>query len=281
MTIEGEMVAIRGATFESMGDMASKGTGGRLISANTHGPTKFVTPGSPTVKLEGKAVHLLGEPMLNNLGAGGSPPNTGSTLPGEGQSDADKKPPFTVDLDCKAKLASDKPKDKCDVEEMCAKIKAMNKSAQPKKQTRPSPSNYITSKGKPQVQADFGMTDADVVAHNQLSNGLRGWKDRFAKAAEKPDSKECKDMFYADCRHEEWKKGGAPKRPGSQSPDGIRPDHVHDAGLGGKTKLSDIGTEGLKWMNTKVNHELGQSMKKYNPPDEHGELVAHPDCQCS
>lgn len=80
--IEGNTVAIRGATFESMGDIASKGTGGGLISANTHGPAKFITPGSLTVKIEGKNVHLLGEPMLNNCGPNGSPPNTGATLAG-------------------------------------------------------------------------------------------------------------------------------------------------------------------------------------------------------
>jgi hypothetical protein len=82
VTIEGNAVAIRGASFESMGDMASKGTGGGLISANTHGPAKFITPGSPTVKIEGKSVHLLGEPMLNNCGPSGSPPNTGATMVG-------------------------------------------------------------------------------------------------------------------------------------------------------------------------------------------------------
>ena len=80
--IEGNTVAIRGATFESIGDMASKGTGGGLISANTHGPAKFITPGSMTVKIEGKNVHLLGEPMLNNWGPSGSPPNTGATMMG-------------------------------------------------------------------------------------------------------------------------------------------------------------------------------------------------------
>jgi hypothetical protein len=82
--IEGNAVAIRGATFESMGDMASKGTGGGLISANTHGPAKFITPGSMTVKIEGKSVHLLAEPMLNNCGPSGSPPNTGATMMGAG-----------------------------------------------------------------------------------------------------------------------------------------------------------------------------------------------------
>lgn len=83
--IEGNAVAIRGASFNSMGDMASKGTGGGLISANTHGPAKFITPGSLTVKIEGKSVHLLGEPMLNNCGPNGMPPNTGATLAGLGQ----------------------------------------------------------------------------------------------------------------------------------------------------------------------------------------------------
>lgn len=80
--IEGNAVAIRGASFKSMGDVASKGTGGGLISANTHGPAKFITPGSLTVKIEGKSVHLLGEPMLNNCGPSGSPPNTGATMMG-------------------------------------------------------------------------------------------------------------------------------------------------------------------------------------------------------
>jgi len=85
--IEGQTVAIRGATFESIGDVASKGTGGGLISANTQGITKFIGPGSLTVKIEGNGVHLLGEPMLNNCGPGGSPPNTGATMAGEDQDD--------------------------------------------------------------------------------------------------------------------------------------------------------------------------------------------------
>lgn len=80
--IEGSAVAIRGCSHKSMGDMASKGTGGGLLSANTHGPAKFIMPGSMTVKIQGKAVHLLGEPMLNNCGASGMPPNTGATMNG-------------------------------------------------------------------------------------------------------------------------------------------------------------------------------------------------------
>lgn len=80
--VEGSTVAIQGATYKSMGDIASKGTGGGLISANTHGPAKFITPGSFNVKFEGKSVHLLGEMMLNNCAGTGTPPNTGACMMG-------------------------------------------------------------------------------------------------------------------------------------------------------------------------------------------------------
>jgi hypothetical protein len=77
---EGKEIAIKGATFKSMGDVASKGTGGGMVSANTEGPTKFVGPGSMDVKVEGKNVQLLSDPMLNNCGGGGSPPNAATVL---------------------------------------------------------------------------------------------------------------------------------------------------------------------------------------------------------
>jgi len=76
--IEGNAVAIKGATFKSMGDIASKATGGGLISANTHGPTEFAAPGSLDVKIEGKSVHLLTDAMMNNCGS----PANAATTPG-------------------------------------------------------------------------------------------------------------------------------------------------------------------------------------------------------
>jgi uncharacterized Zn-binding protein involved in type VI secretion len=62
----GKKVAIKGASFKSKGDIASKGTGGGLISASTHDVTEFVGPGSMNVKVEGKNVQLLGDMMTNN-----------------------------------------------------------------------------------------------------------------------------------------------------------------------------------------------------------------------
>jgi uncharacterized Zn-binding protein involved in type VI secretion len=280
--IEGDMVAIRGASFESMGDMASKGTGGGLLSANTHGPAKFITPGSMSVKLEGKAVHLLGEPMLNNCGPGGSPPNTGSTL-AEDQDDGDGSPPFVVDLDCKEKLASGKESDKCDIEEFCAKIKAFNESQHPKQPVRPSPSNYIPSKKARIFQDKYGMTEPGIRAHNRVSNsytnGIRSWAKQFAKEARENPNLDWKKYFYAECRYKEWKNKGSPSRPDRDPPDGISPDHPHDVGQGGPAKLKEI-PGGLKWMSYSVNNALGKKLKDYNPPDEHGALAAHTDCQC-
>ena len=64
--IHGKKVAIKGTHFKSMGDVASKGTGGGMISAQTHGKTKFTSPGSMNVKIEGKNVHLLSDMTSNN-----------------------------------------------------------------------------------------------------------------------------------------------------------------------------------------------------------------------
>jgi uncharacterized Zn-binding protein involved in type VI secretion len=82
VTIEGEPVAIRGASFGSVGDIASKATGGGIVSNNVEGPTKFIAPGSMNVMIEGRNVHLLGDQMLNNCGPSGSPPNA-ATMGGE------------------------------------------------------------------------------------------------------------------------------------------------------------------------------------------------------
>jgi len=91
--IEGEAIAIRGATFQSTGDEASKGTGGGLISANTQGIAKFILPGTMDVKIEGKGVHLKGDQVLNNCASGGSPPNTGATMSGADNPDGDEADP--------------------------------------------------------------------------------------------------------------------------------------------------------------------------------------------
>lgn len=80
VTLEGSPVAISGASFKSMGDTASKGTGGGLMSLNCEGQAKFISPGSLTVKIQGKSVHLLSDVMSNNNGPSGSPPNAATMM---------------------------------------------------------------------------------------------------------------------------------------------------------------------------------------------------------
>ena len=77
---EGSIVAIAGASFGSMGDIASKGTGGGLTSFNCEGPTKFIAPGSMDTQVQGKNVQLLGDQMLNNCGPSGSPANAATMM---------------------------------------------------------------------------------------------------------------------------------------------------------------------------------------------------------
>ena len=85
--VEGNLVAITGASFGSIGDIASKPTGGGVVSSNAEGPTKFISPGELTVRVNGKFVQYLGDQMLNNCGAAGAPPNS-ATMQGEVQAPA-------------------------------------------------------------------------------------------------------------------------------------------------------------------------------------------------
>lgn len=84
--IEGKKIAIKGTYYMSKlsGDMASKSTGGGLISSVEEGKTKFVAPGSMNVKAEGKNIQLLGDAMSNN----GSNPDNAATIPGNIQTAA-------------------------------------------------------------------------------------------------------------------------------------------------------------------------------------------------
>jgi len=78
--VEGNPVAINGATFDSIGDIASKGTGGGMVSANTQGPCKFIAPGSMDVKFEGENVHLLSDQVTNNGAGSGNPANAATMM---------------------------------------------------------------------------------------------------------------------------------------------------------------------------------------------------------
>lgn len=115
--IEGKKVAIKGSYYMSQPspDVASKGTGGGIVSSSTQGKTEFVAPGSMNVKAEGKNIQLLGDAMTNN---GGSPANSG-TVPGNNQPPA-PPPPLTAEellkciaCNCDAHVNSTQPNLSC------------------------------------------------------------------------------------------------------------------------------------------------------------------------
>jgi uncharacterized Zn-binding protein involved in type VI secretion len=167
--IEGCTVAILGASFESIGDIASKATGGGLISANTHGPTKFITPGSLTVKIEGKNVHLLGEPMLNNCGPTGIPPNTGATMQGEDQEDSEAPDAEKAlqDIICECNRLYDDVQKTRDPKANCRKL------GEEKHDCCNDGINLHNKQGKsPQLQTEQGYNEASG-AHDPLAS--RKW----------------------------------------------------------------------------------------------------------
>lgn len=255
--VEGNAVAIKGATFGSMGDIASKATGGGLVSANTHGPTAFVAPGSMDVSFEGKAVQLLGDAMTNN---NGSPPN--SSTPMEGQGPATPLPPFDLNIDCAEKkdpAKTDPPWDDCMVAQLCEMVKEVNKVPKDKLQ-KVSPSPRSTPK-----------------YHAQLGKFKTGFAATVAK--EGADSAAVKGMFYdppppnAGCVHDKWKKGGASPTPSGRGTGKFNPDHTQPASLGGNLE----GIAGLKWAEARVNMTAGPAMDPYDP-EKHGSMTASKCC---
>jgi uncharacterized Zn-binding protein involved in type VI secretion len=246
----GETVAIRGATFESIGDMASKGTGGGLISANCHGPTKFITPGSMNVKIEGKNVHLLGEPMLNNCGPSGSPPNTGATMQGLDTWDLDggAKPLEIKCADAPANPSDGKKFTKCEKEELCGKCSAINQQA--KSNSGP----YGGLKRIRESAYEVNRADGDSKCAS-LNKAARGGKP--ADLGFHDVSAECEKELRDKAAESKYK--------------GFSPDHVHEIQLGGHPTAAS----NLKWMSSGPNSWIGGQMKKYEPGTHTG---VKPDC---
>ncbi|AGC47878.1 hypothetical protein MYSTI_06605 [Myxococcus stipitatus DSM 14675] len=213
--IEGKPVAIQGATFGSTGDIASKATGGGLVSANTHGPTAFVAPGSMNVKIEGKSVHLLGDATTNN---NGSPPN--ASTPAELQES--ETPPNRKKIDCEKGPPSG-PLSKCEKEELCAKCAHLNQKAEAGELKKPDRDTYKKNR-------DLGDAAAKSLA---------------GKAQRNPDLGKGMLEFHAmseDCKQEHVKNGFK----------GTSADHVHDIGLDGHPTVSSnlkwMGSRVNSWM---------------------------------
>jgi uncharacterized Zn-binding protein involved in type VI secretion len=229
VVIEGNAVAIRGATYESIGDMASKGTGGGLISANCHGPAKFIAPGSMTVKIEGKNVHLLGDSMLNNCGPSGSPPNTGATMLGTDHADLKGGPILKIKCD-ETDLNGNDFSD-CQKEEICAKIAALNKEIKKPGGLKKRPGDK--KKGDKKVQRDRGNETCAVI--NEAARA--GNPEDLGFHAVSP---ECEEELRNTAEQQNYQ--------------GFSADHVKDVAFVGGLP---VNRNNLRWMSSGANSWVG------------------------
>ncbi len=257
VTIEGKAVAIKGATFGSMGDIAAKGTGGGLVSANVEGPTAFVAPGSMDVKIEGKNVQLLGDATTNN---NGSPPN--ASAPATMQAAGAALPPDAFPVKCaNAPAGSDEKMSPCEKEQICAKCGEINKLAKEDKLERDA---SLTPEEK-DARREAGNVAARTFKARQGAR-VKG-KGPFGRKFKRPvPPQKLENNFAHECAHKEWMQAGSdPKMPG------LSADHVHEIQLGG----SPVSPRNLKMMSSKANEWMGTTLKGYEP-DKHS-CVA-PDC---
>jgi hypothetical protein len=235
---EGHSVAIAGASFGSLGDVASKGTGGGIVSMNVEGPTKFISPGSLTVKVEGKNVHLLSDVMSNNNGPSGSPPNA-ATLAGTVHAMATAGGATPKKIDCQKGPPSG-PLTECEKEEVCNKCGELNANA--KDLQKPPRAQYEKNR-------KLGSAEATKLVKAAQADPQAGKNMLKFQAT----SQKCKDEHVAN---------------GFK---GSSADHIHDIGLGGHPSNSN----NLKWMSSKANSWMGSIMGQYKP-DEH--TGVEPNC---
>jgi hypothetical protein len=264
VTIEDKAVAIQGATFNSMGDVASQGTGGGLVSSNVQGPTSFVGPGSMDVKIEGKNVQLLGDQMTNNGGPSGSPANA-ATMPGEMQAPGAPVIPGPNPLEIKCKDAphgkASKKLDECQLKEICAKCDDINEQAKNSQLKRRSPEDQEISRGA----GNKAARDCRAQALKDLAGGFKVPED-------------FRNHFTHDCQFAKWKAGtsdeGGPDKS-FRDPTMLSPDHVHEIQVGG----DPVSPANLRWMSSEANSWIGTTMKQYRGSESaNSHTGVKPDC---
>ena len=148
------------APASSMGDVASQGTGGGIVSNNVEGPTSFVGPGSMDVQVEGKNVQLLTDPMLNNGGPSGTPANS-ATMGGLLQA-AKAKNPANLDTCGAGKHTEqiDRPKVPPGEETPAGRVAAMKSVA-----STPGDAFEIAA-------AEHNIADGSITGGDQLSRSI-------------------------------------------------------------------------------------------------------------
>jgi hypothetical protein len=239
--IEGQPVAIQGASFKSKGDIASQGTGGGLVSNNVQGPTKFVGPGSFDVKIEGKNTQLLSDQMLNNCGPGGSPPNA-ATMMGVAQATGSSGELAVHEIECDVEGSAKAGWNCCQMKQFCAKLDAVTDTTRSGKAT--TNPTALEARNRNQGEGRFRAA---------WNAGPYTWQPLHHK-------------FYHRCAFEQAAANDF--QIGSE----FQPDHIHELQLGGRA--TDF--KNLKWIDTSVNRSLGSTLSGFDPATCPGGVSA--DC---
>jgi hypothetical protein len=208
------------------------------------------------VTIEGKNVQLLGDPMLNNCGPGGSPANAATMegliqapgMPSVGSGGSNPLP-----IKCKnAPASSPKKFDECEKKEICAKCADVNRQAKAKKLRRRSP----------KVQKKMRKEG------NRAAKRYRS-RARRALARGQKDPAAFRKAFTHDCRFKQWRSDGAD----ADFPD-MDPDHIHEIQLGGHPTTP----KNLRWMSGRSNRWMGRTLKEFKTSGPEKHTGVNPDC---
>jgi hypothetical protein len=204
-----------------------------------------------TVQIEGKNVHLLSDPMLNNCGPSGSPPNTGATMLGVSQANQGGDNPLPIKCaDAPANPKDGKKFDKCEKEEICAKCASINGHMKAHR-----------SAGTAPKRARSTYADNRRLGDNECAR-----LNRQARAGNPPNigfcpvSEKCQKILK--------------KRAEDNNYEGFSPDHIQEIQIGGHP----TDPSNLRWMSSGPNSWIGGEMKKFETtgPDKH--TGVKPDC---
>jgi hypothetical protein len=165
--------------------------------------------------------------------------------------------PFVVNIDCLDKMTDPRPGkawDKCQCQQLCAKVAQMEKAR---------------AKGKLRRVAG-ARTEPEY-------GGAIGGKARFIKkviAQSKVGPNAVRRHFIHKCAHDKYKSQVHPKSPiegGKNAP--FNADHMHEAGLGG----SLLSMQNMKMLDRAVNQSI--SFERYDPVAQ-PPIQAHASCNC-
>lgn len=262
--VEGKSVAIKGASFGSMGDMASKGTGGGLVSASTHGICKFIGPGSMDVKFEGGNVQQLSDPMTNNGAGSGSPANA-ATMMGAVQEPASKdgsclhenlrrEKPLGVETRSTQELVQelDAEADRLDALAQIKQSVAMAANGVERKKLLESAMDTKSGAADKRWEAKVAQdTEAKEVSVKIICADCGSLQGEYDVITKKGTHKECKRSGKAVSPRQFWKEVNFAKMPGIAPPNSVVHLAVPGDGVQRKKALDSFTRPGGKKMTNK------------------------------